>query len=72
MSLLDLYYNSNKDLKTIPYSGVSKLTVDTSRLNLDSIPSKYSVNPKTSGGQLYHLNDTSKYNIDIIPKKYHG
>jgi hypothetical protein len=53
------------NLNATKYSGFTQFVSDTSKLNVDQIPSKYNV-----GGKLGKLKDTSKLNVDQIPSKY--
>ena len=48
------------------YSGMTKFLKDTSKLNIDRIPTKYDVTSRlaTKGSK------ASKYDIDSVPSKY--
>jgi hypothetical protein len=64
---LEELYKANKSIGSTRYTGGSNFTSDKSNLNIDRIPSRYSMT-----GKLYTAGDTSKLNVDGISKKYHG
>lgn len=65
MTLEERLKSSKNNINPSVYGGISKMIKDTSVLNVDSIPTRYS-----NAGKLASLPDTSKLNIDKIPSKY--
>lgn len=66
MTLEDRYSASNKNTRNTAYSGVSNFLKDTSKLNIDRIPSRYNV----QGNLVNFAPNSSKLDIDRIPTKY--
>jgi len=65
MTLEERLKSSRNNINPNAYNGSSKMIDDTSKLNIDAIPARYS-----NTGKLASLPDTSKLNIDKIPSKY--
>ena len=63
--LEDLFKGSTYNRNRAKYSGVTKLDVDISILNLDTKPPLYN-----TAGRLESAGDTSRLNIDVTPPKY--
>jgi hypothetical protein len=66
MTLEERYKASSDNIKSDMYSGMTKFLKDTSKLNIDRIPTKYDVTSRlaTKGSK------ASKYDIDSVPSKY--
>jgi len=65
MNLEERFKSSRNNISPLAYNGSSQMVVDTSKLNVDAIPNRYS-----NLGKIASLPDTSKLNIDKIPSKY--
>ena len=65
MNLEDRYKASALNSKNSAYNGTTQFINDTSKLNIDRIPSRYNVDKGLSAGA-----DTSNLNLDRTPSKY--
>lgn len=65
MNLEERLKSSRNNINPNAYNGKSNMIDDTSKLNIDAIPSRYN-----NTGKLASLPDTSKLNIDKIPSRY--
>ena len=65
MNLEDRYKASALNSSRPAYAGVTQFVSDTSKLNIDRIPSRYNL-----AGAIAAAKDTSKLNLDQIPSKY--
>ena len=65
MNLEDRYKASSLNSKGVVYNGSTQFANDTSKLNIDRIPSRYNL-----AGAIAAAKDTSKLNLDQIPSKY--
>jgi hypothetical protein len=65
MNLEDRYNASALNSKNSAYKGTTQFAKDTSKLNVDKIPSRYNLVSALAAAK-----DTSKLNIDQIPSRY--
>ena len=65
MNLEDRYKASSLNSRGVVYNGTTQFAKDTSKLNVDKVPSRYNL-----AGAIAAAKDTSKLNIDKIPSKY--
>jgi hypothetical protein len=65
MNLEDRYRASALNATRTAYNGTTQFANDTSKLNIDRIPSRYNLASAIAAAK-----DTSKLNIDQIPSKY--
>ncbi len=67
MTLEERLKSSKNNINPSVYGGISKMINDTSVLNVDSIPTRYS-----NAGKLASLPDSSNLNVDAIPARYNN
>ena len=65
MNLEDRYKASSLNSKGAVYNGSTQFAKDTSKLNIDKIPTRYNL-----AGEIAAAKDTSKLNLDRIPSRY--
>lgn len=65
MNLEDRYKASALNATRTAYNGMTQFLRDTSKLNIDRIPSRYNVDKGLSTGA-----DTSNLNLDRTPSRY--
>lgn len=65
MNLEDRYKASSLNSKGAVYNGSTQFVKDTSKLNVDKVPTRYNL-----AGAIAAAKDTSKLNLDQIPSKY--
>jgi hypothetical protein len=65
MNLEDRYRASALNATRTAYNGMTQFLQDTSKLNIDRIPSRYNVDAGLSTGA-----DTSNLNLDRTPSRY--
>jgi hypothetical protein len=65
MNLEERYNASALNSRNTAYNGTTQFANDTSKLNVDRIPSRYNL-----AGAIAAAKDTSKLNVDRIPSRY--
>jgi hypothetical protein len=65
MNLEDRYNASALNSKNSAYNGATQFAKDTSKLNIDKIPSRYNLASAIAAAK-----DTSRLNLDRTPSRY--